>query len=104
MEEAFEGGDGSAEPRAATRLRIGANGLGEAIGPDDPDIRAYHESLVRGDYDRLYPDDTFEYLKRRARFSKHDRGLLRDWMATAAARAAQREARDHSDGPDSLAA
>jgi hypothetical protein len=29
--------------------------------------------------------DTLDDLKRRAAFSKEDRGLLRDWMATAAA-------------------
>lgn len=32
--------------------------------------------------------ETLEDLKRRASFSKEDRGLLRDWMAVAAARAA----------------
>jgi len=37
---------------------------------------------------RCHPDDTLDDLKRRASFSKEDRGLLRDWMAVAAARAA----------------
>ncbi|MCK1595318.1 MULTISPECIES: hypothetical protein [Bradyrhizobium] len=50
--------------------------------------RTYLESLVREDFERCHPDDTFEDLKRRASFSKEDKGLLRDWMAVAAARAA----------------
>jgi hypothetical protein len=43
------------------------------------------ESLIRRDYERCHPGDTFDDLKRRAAFSKEDRGLLRDWMAIAAA-------------------
>lgn len=39
--------------------------------------------LIRQHYDRCHPDDTFEDLKRRARFSKEDKGVLRDWMALA---------------------
>ena len=50
--------------------------------------RTYLESLIREDFERCHPDDTFEDLKRRASFSKEDKGLLRDWMAVAAARAA----------------
>jgi hypothetical protein len=45
------------------------------------------EALVRADYERSHPGDTFDDLKRRARFTKEDKGLLRDWMALAAARA-----------------
>jgi hypothetical protein len=48
----------------------------------------YLESLIREDYERCHPGETLEDLKRRASFSKEDRGLLRDWMAVAAARAA----------------
>ncbi|MDI3469971.1 MAG: hypothetical protein OJF62_002034 [Pseudolabrys sp.] len=40
-------------------------------------------SSTRQRYDRCHPDDTFEDLKRRARFSKEDKGVLRDWMALA---------------------
>ncbi|WP_201263776.1 hypothetical protein [Bradyrhizobium canariense] len=40
----------------------------------------YLESLVREEFERCHPDDTFEDLKRRAAFSKEDKGLLRDWM------------------------
>jgi hypothetical protein len=46
--------------------------------------RRYLESLVRTDYERCHPGDSFEDLKRRAHFSNEDRGLLRDWLATAA--------------------
>jgi hypothetical protein len=43
------------------------------------------EPLIRQDYERCHPGDTLDDLKRRAAFSKEDRGLLRDWMAIAAA-------------------
>jgi hypothetical protein len=43
------------------------------------------ESLIRQDYERCHPGDTLDDLKRRAAFSKEDRGLLRDWTAVAAA-------------------
>ena len=49
---------------------------------------AYLESLIRQDFERCHPGETLEDLKRRASFSKEDRGLLRDWMAVAASRAA----------------
>ncbi|HEU4661313.1 MAG TPA: hypothetical protein VFS63_11685 [Pseudolabrys sp.] len=42
------------------------------------------EAFARAEYERLHPDDTFDDLKRRARFSKEDEGLLRDWLAAAA--------------------
>jgi len=45
------------------------------------------ETLIRADYERCHPDDTFDDLRRRARFAKEDKGLLADWMAVAAARA-----------------
>jgi hypothetical protein len=54
----------------------------DAADPDDL------ESLIRADYERCRPGDSFDDLKRRARFAKEDKGLLRDWMAIAAARAA----------------
>ena len=43
------------------------------------------EDLVRAPYDKTHPGDTFDDLQRRARFDKQDKGLLRDWMAVAAA-------------------
>ena len=45
--------------------------------------RAYFESLMTADYKKCHPDETLEDLKHRARFSKEDKGLLRDWMAVA---------------------
>ena len=51
------------------------------------DKRTYLESLIRSDYERCHPEETLEDLKRRARFAKEDKGLLRDWMALAARRA-----------------
>jgi hypothetical protein len=49
--------------------------------------RAHLESLIREDFDRCHPDDSFEEMKRRSTFIKGDKGLLRDWMALAAWRA-----------------
>jgi hypothetical protein len=43
------------------------------------------EATARADYERCHPDDTFDDLKRRARFSKEDRGLLDDWLSAARA-------------------
>ncbi|MEJ8570377.1 hypothetical protein [Microbaculum marinum] len=78
-------------PSSDERLYMSANGVRQPIGPDDSDIRSYHESLIRADYERCHPDDSFEDLKHRARFSKEDQGLLRDWMAVAAERARQQQ-------------
>jgi hypothetical protein len=50
--------------------------------------QTYLETLIREDYGRCHPGDTLDDLKRRAAFSKEDRGLLRDWMAIATVRAA----------------
>ena len=41
--------------------------------PASAEERNYLESLVREDYERCHPGDTFEDLKRRASFSKEDR-------------------------------
>jgi hypothetical protein len=59
--------------------------------------RSYLESLIREDYERCHPGETLEDLKRRASFSKEDRGLLRDWMTVAAARAATDQAKARHD-------
>jgi len=56
--------------------------------PHDAQDRAYLESLVRDDYDRCHPGETFDDMRRRASFSREDRGLYRDWLSVAAARAA----------------
>jgi hypothetical protein len=71
------------------RLRMAANGVRQEIGPEDRELFAYNESLVASDYDRCHPGDSFEAMKLRARFSKEDQGLLNEWMALAAARAAK---------------
>jgi hypothetical protein len=59
--------------------------------------RSYLESLIREEYERCHPGERLEDLKRRASFSKEDRGLLRDWMAVAAARAATDQAKARHD-------
>jgi hypothetical protein len=41
------------------------------------------DPLARRLYDRCHPDDSFDEMRQRARFSKEDRGLLRDWRAAA---------------------
>ncbi|MCK1579522.1 hypothetical protein IVB03_08000 [Bradyrhizobium sp. 168] len=61
--------------------------------------QSYLESLVRAEFERCHPDDTFEDLKRRAAFSKEDKGLLRDWMAIAKARAAAQRTKPSPMGP-----
>jgi hypothetical protein len=55
--------------------------------PISEERQTYLESLIRKDYGRCHPGDTLDNLKRRAAFSKKDRGLLRDWMAIAHAAA-----------------
>ncbi|MGO4558213.1 hypothetical protein [Mesorhizobium sp. 2RAF21] len=57
------------------------------IRPADASERAYLESLVRADYDKSHPGETFDDMKRRVSFSREDQGLYRDWIALAAARA-----------------
>ncbi len=59
----------------------------DCVRPVDLAERAYLESLVDADYEHCHPGETFDDLKQRASFSKEDKGLLRDWMAVAAARA-----------------
>jgi hypothetical protein len=56
--------------------------------PTSEEERTYLESLIREDFERCHPGETLEDLKRRAAFSKEDKGLLRDWMNIAARRAA----------------
>lgn len=62
--------------------------------------RAYLESFIREDFQRCHPDETLDDVKRRATFSEEDKGLLRDWMAVAATRAAS----DGAGVPPTLAA
>jgi hypothetical protein len=72
---------------ATDRFQMTANGVRQAIGPEDRQMFAYYESLVAPDYERSHPGDTFEAMKLRARFSKEDQGLLKQWMTLAAVRA-----------------
>jgi 5'-deoxynucleotidase YfbR-like HD superfamily hydrolase len=65
------------------------------LRPASEEERAYLESLIREDFERCHPGETLEDFKRRASFSKEDKGLLRDWMAIAASRAAA----DQANGP-----
>ncbi|MEW9617871.1 hypothetical protein AB3G45_29130 [Shinella sp. S4-D37] len=65
----------------------------EYVRPRDDAERVRLESLVRADYDRSHPGDTFDDMKRRAVFAREDRGLYRDWLAIAAARSAGLSAR-----------
>ncbi|HJP69337.1 MAG TPA: hypothetical protein VJ846_10585 [Sphingomicrobium sp.] len=70
------------------------------VHPANETERAYLESLIREDFDRCHPGETLDDVKRRASFSKEDKGLLRDWMALAAIRAAT----DRANAPTALAA
>ncbi len=58
------------------------------VCPASETERAYLESLIRLDYERCHPGEALEDMKLRSAFSKEDKGLLRDWMAVAAVRAA----------------
>ena len=69
---------------------ISENGVRRPIGPANEHEWAHYESLIRTDYDQCHPGETFDDLKYRARFSKEDQGLLSEWMALAARRAAER--------------
>jgi hypothetical protein len=57
--------------------------------------RACLESLIREDFERCHPGETLDDIKRRASVSKEDRGLLRNWMATTAKRAAADRPKRH---------
>jgi hypothetical protein len=70
------------------------------VSPADATERAYLESLIREDFERCHPGETLKDIERRASFSKEDKGLLRDWMAIAAIRAAA----DRADPSSGLAA
>ena len=57
------------------------------VRPNDEAERLYLESLVREDYGRTHPSDSFDDMRRRLPFSPEDQGLYRDWLAIAASRA-----------------
>ena len=58
------------------------------VRPASEAERVHLEQSIRADFARCHPGETLEDIKRRASFSKEDKGLLRDWMAIAAIRAA----------------
>lgn len=70
------------------------------VNPASDSERAYLESLIRADFEQCHPGETLEDIKHRSSFSKEDKGLLRDWMAVAATRAAA----DRASKPAALAA
>lgn len=72
----------------SNNLYILTNAVFDQIEPLDVNERAYLESLIRADYEKCHPDETLDDLKRRAQFSKEDKGLLRDWTVVARRRAA----------------
>lgn len=45
------------------------------------------EKFIKEDFERCYPGETLDDFKRRASFSRWDKGVLREWMALAALRA-----------------
>jgi hypothetical protein len=58
------------------------------VRPASEAERVYLEELIRADFAQCHPGETLEDIRRRASFSREDKGLLRDWMAIAAIRAA----------------
>lgn len=48
-----------------------------------PHIAPARQAWIRQRYERIHPDDTFDDVLRRAAFSKHDVGLLKDWNKAA---------------------
>jgi hypothetical protein len=85
-------------------LRMAANGVQQTIGPEDGELFASYEALVAQDYDRCHPGDSFEAMKLRARFSKEDQGLLKQWMALAAARSTELTRKQSGTGTARIAA
>ena len=54
------------------------------VQPADETERLSFEAIIREDFACCHPEMTLDDLRRRAAFSKEDRGLLRDWIAIAA--------------------
>ena len=77
---------------ARDKLYMASNGIVQPIGPETDEEWAIFISLVRDEYDRLHPDDTFDDLKRRARLriadqarrsvAEHGPGQFADRRAT----------------------
>jgi hypothetical protein len=58
----------------------------------DEDFPSRVEDYVRREYERCRPEDTFDALKRRARYEKDSKGLLRDWLEIGRWRVAAEDA------------
>lgn len=58
--------------------------MARRIGSTHDRRRARAVARIAEEYARCHPGERFEDLVRRARFSREDRGLLRDWMDRAA--------------------
>ena len=57
---------------------------GSRSGSDPPEnAQAHLEALVRAQYEQCHPDDSYADLKRRARFDKGSKGLLKHWLEIA---------------------
>jgi hypothetical protein len=55
------------------------------VQPANEAERVHLESLIREDFLRCHLGETLEDVKRRAAFSKEDKGLLRGWRSPPAA-------------------
>ena len=86
-----ESGSGRTRVTAASRRTSMLTVSSEAARSTDKADRPYLESLIREDFERCHPGETLDDYRRRAAFQKEDRGILRQWMALAAARAAARD-------------
>jgi hypothetical protein len=64
------------------------NNSHHCVQPVDEAKQVSLEASIREDFALCHPDMTLDDLRRRAAFSREDRGLLRDWMAVAAKRTA----------------
>lgn len=84
-------------PAGAARGRpAGLATLRKPVDGIDPRI----EAIARAGYERCHPGDSFADLRRRARFTKEDRGLLRQWLDHAEQAASRREADEAGQSPE----
>ncbi|MFA7637981.1 MAG: hypothetical protein WCY02_01600 [Parvibaculum sp.] len=63
------------------QLTICLNGILTPVGLPATEHHAGIISHAMREYEQCHPGDSFESLVERARFSKEDKGLLRDWLA-----------------------
>lgn len=61
------------------------------VNPANEAEWTYLESFIRENFARCHPGEILDDVKRRSSFSREDKGLLRDWMAVAATRAASEQ-------------